>query len=129
MYLQFLPNEWAKGVLSSEEGLTEERVDEVVQEFLKSFKEGSLEQNQWPPHIAAYKVSKAALNAYTRLVVKQHPGFCINAVCPGYARTDITCNSGLLSAAEGAEAPVKLALLPRGGPSGSFFNRMEALAL
>ncbi|KAH6779848.1 Rossmann-fold superfamily protein [Perilla frutescens var. hirtella] len=127
--LVFQPNEWAKGVLSSEDGLTEDRVDEVVQEFLKDFKNGLLEENHWPSHLAAYKVSKAALNAYTRLIAKKNPSFIINCVCPGYVRTNITNNSGLLSEAEGAEAPVKLALLPDGGPSGSFFHRMEALSL
>ncbi|KAI3463594.1 hypothetical protein Pfo_020257 [Paulownia fortunei] len=120
-----LSNEWAKGVLSNEESLTEEKVDEVVQEFLKNFKEGSLEANHWPAHLPAYKVSKAALNAYTRFTAKKYPSFCINSVCPGFARTDITCNLGPLSAAEAAENPVKLALLPDGGPSGLFFYRQK----
>ncbi|KAL1543507.1 (+)-neomenthol dehydrogenase [Salvia divinorum] len=123
------PNEWAKGVLSSKEGLTEERVDEVVQEFIKDMKEGKVEEKQWPPHLAAYKVSKAALNAYTWLAAQRHPRFLINAVCPGFARTDITFNHGPLSEAEAAEAPVKMALLPDGGPSGNFFQRPEALSL
>ncbi|KAK6162392.1 hypothetical protein DH2020_002233 [Rehmannia glutinosa] len=123
--LELLANEWAKGVLSNEESLTDEKVDEVVQEFLKNFKEGSLEANHWPTHVSAYKVSKAALNAYTRCTAKKYPSFCINSVCPGFARTDITCNLGPLSAAEAAESPVKLAMLPNGGPSGFFFNRKE----
>ncbi|KAL8495320.1 hypothetical protein ACS0TY_019465 [Phlomoides rotata] len=53
--LTFLSNEWAKGVLSDEERLTEERIDEVVQEFLKKFKEGSLEVNGW---ISGYSKQK-----------------------------------------------------------------------
>nr|UWL85800.1 monoterpenoid-reductase-like protein [Schizonepeta tenuifolia] len=127
--LVFQKNEMAKGVLSNEDGLTEEEVDEVVQEFLKDFKEGKLDENQWPPHLAAYKVSKAALNAYTWLAAKRNASICVNAVCPGFARTDITFNSGPLSESEAAEAPVKLALLPDGGPSGSFFYRSQALSL
>ncbi|XP_057780628.1 (-)-isopiperitenone reductase-like isoform X2 [Salvia miltiorrhiza] len=127
--LVFQTNEWAKGVFSSKDSLTEERVEEVVQQFLSNFKEGKLEENQWPPHFAAYKVSKEALNAYTWLAAKKYPCFCINSVCPGFARTDITCNHGPLSEVEGAEAPVKLALLAHGGPSGSFFLREEALSL
>ncbi|XP_047983718.1 (-)-isopiperitenone reductase-like [Salvia hispanica] len=123
------PNEWAKGVLSSKEGLSEERVDEVVQEFLNDLKENKVKEKQWPPHLAAYKVSKAALNAYTWVAAQRHPRFLINAVCPGFARTDITYNHGPLSEAEAAEAPVKMALLPDGGPSGSFFHRSEALSL
>ncbi|KAL2233922.1 UNVERIFIED_CONTAM: (-)-isopiperitenone reductase [Sesamum indicum] len=123
--LRLLCNEWAKGVLSNQESLTEEKVDEVVQEFLKNFKEGALRANDWPSQIAAYKVSKAALNAYTRIMARKYPSFCINCVCPGFARTDITCNLGPLSASEAAESPVKLALLPDGGPSGFYFNRSE----
>ncbi|XP_057780630.1 (-)-isopiperitenone reductase-like isoform X4 [Salvia miltiorrhiza] len=127
--LVHLPNEWAKGVLSSKDSLTEERVDEVMQQFLSNFKEGKLEENQWPSHLAAYKVSKAALNAYTWLAAKRYPRFCINSVCPGFARTYITFNCGPLSEAEAAEAPVKLALLAHGRVSGSFFLRDEALSL
>ncbi|KAG6427126.1 hypothetical protein SASPL_111366 [Salvia splendens] len=115
IYLQLQPNEWAKGVLSSKERLTEERVDEVVQQFLNDFKDGKLEEKQWPPHLAAYKVSKAALNAYTWLAAQKYPNICINAVCPGFARTDITFNAGPLSEVEADEAPVKMALLPHGG--------------
>ncbi|KAL0428906.1 UNVERIFIED_CONTAM: (-)-isopiperitenone reductase [Sesamum radiatum] len=123
--LRLLCNEWAKGVLSNQESLTEEKVDEVVQEFLKNFKEGSLQANDWPSQLAAYKVSKAALNAYTRIISRKYPSFCINSVCPGFARTDITCNLGPLSASEAAESPLKLALLPDGGPSGCFFYRNQ----
>ncbi|XP_057780634.1 (-)-isopiperitenone reductase-like [Salvia miltiorrhiza] len=122
-------NEWAKGVFSSKDSLTEERIEEVVQQFLSNFKEGKLEENQWPPHFAAYKVSKGALNAYTWLAAKKYPRFCINSVCPGFTRTDITFNQGPLSEAEAAEAPMKLALLPDGGPSGFAFLRGEALSL
>lgn len=119
-------------MLSNEESLTVERIDEVVQEFLKNFQEGSLEDNHWPSHFAAYKVSKAAVNAYTKCVAKKHPSLCINSVCPGLARTDISCNLGPFSAEEAAEVVVKLALLPNGGPSGLFFEawkREEVLSL
>ncbi|KAK4418669.1 (-)-isopiperitenone reductase [Sesamum alatum] len=123
--LTLLCNEWAQGVLSNQESLTEEKVDEVMQEFLKNFKEGALQANDWPTQIAAYKVSKAGLNAYTRIMARKYPSFCINCVCPGFARTDITCNLGQLSSSEAAERPVKLALLPDGGPSGFFFYRND----
>ena len=36
-------DEWAKEVLGNAESLTEERVDEVLNEYLKDFKEVSLE--------------------------------------------------------------------------------------
>ncbi|KAJ9681564.1 hypothetical protein PVL29_020436 [Vitis rotundifolia] len=118
-------NEWAKGVLSDAQNLTEERVDEVLKEFLKDFKEGLLEAHSWPSFLSAYIVSKAALNAYTRILARKYPTFCINCVCPGFVKTDMNYNNGILTVEEGAESPVSLALLPDGGPSGQFFVRKE----
>ncbi|MED6183162.1 (+)-neomenthol dehydrogenase [Stylosanthes scabra] len=124
--LENLPNGWAKGILSDAENLTEEKVDEVVNQYLKDFEEGLLEtKGCWPLAHSAYIVSKAALNAYTRILAKKHPCFCINAVCPGYVKTDINYNSGRLSVDEGAQSAVRLALLPNAGPSGLFFFRSE----
>ena len=37
----------------------------------------------------------------------------------------MTYNTGKLTAEEGAETPVWLALLPKGGPSGLFFSQKE----
>ncbi|EYU32077.1 hypothetical protein ABFS82_02G159200 [Erythranthe guttata] len=123
--LKNLPNEWAKGILNDVENLTEERIDEVLNVFLKDFKEGLLEDKKWPRYFAAYIVSKAAMNAYTRVVAKKHPSFHINCVCPGFVKTDMNYGTGVLSVEEGAESPVKLALMPHDGPSGMFFVRKE----
>ena len=51
---QHIPNEWAKGVLSDAEKLTEERIDDVLNEFLKDFKEDILETKGWPTSLSAY---------------------------------------------------------------------------
>ncbi|KAJ8900435.1 hypothetical protein K2173_025212 [Erythroxylum novogranatense] len=123
--LQNLSNEWAKGVLGDAENLTEQRVDEVLNQFLEDFKEDSLETEGWPLFLPAYVVSKAAMNAYTRIVAKKYPNFCVNSVCPGFVKTDINYQTGVLPVEEGAESPVRLALLPTGGPSGCFFIRKE----
>ncbi|XP_027334883.1 (+)-neomenthol dehydrogenase-like isoform X2 [Abrus precatorius] len=123
--LERLSNEWAKGVLSDAENLTEERVDEVLKEFLKDFKEGSLESKGWPKHAGVYMISKAALNAYTRILAKKYPNFLINSVCPGFVKTDINGNSGVLTVEEGAASPVRVALLPNDGPSGILYIRSE----
>ncbi|KAH6838020.1 NAD-dependent malic enzyme 2 [Perilla frutescens var. hirtella] len=122
--LKNIPNEWAKGVLNNVENLTEERIDEVINEFLKDFKEGCLEAKGWP-QLAAYTVSKAAMNAYTRLLANKYPSFRVNCVCPGYVRTDINFNTGVFTVEEGAECPVMAALLPDDGPSGVFIVRKE----
>ncbi|KAM3746487.1 hypothetical protein ACB098_06G206100 [Castanea mollissima] len=119
-----IPNEWAKRVLCDDENLTEAEVDEVLEEFLKDYKEGSLEAKGWPTFLSDYTVSKAAMNAHTRIIAKKYPSFCINCVCPGFVKTDINRNTGILPVEEGAASPVRLALLPDGSP-GLFFVRQE----
>ncbi|XP_059651453.1 (+)-neomenthol dehydrogenase-like [Cornus florida] len=123
--LKHIPNEWAKGVLSDGDRLTEEKVEEVLNVYLKDFKEGCIEAKSWPPFMSAYIVSKAAMNAYTRIAAKKYPNIIINCVCPGYVKTDLNFNTGRLSLEEGAKSPVRLALLPDGAPSGLFFFRSE----
>ncbi|KAL2330340.1 hypothetical protein Fmac_017921 [Flemingia macrophylla] len=120
-----IPDGWGKGILSDAESLTEEKVDEVLNQYLKDFNEGSLETKGWPCSFSAYTLSKAVMNAYTRILAKKYPSFCINSVCPGYVKTDLNFNTGPGSVAEGAESVVRLALLPNGGPSGLFFSRSE----
>ena len=120
---QNISNEWAKGILSDAEALTEERIDEVLKEFFKDFRDSSLESKGWPKFVTAYIVSKAAMNAYTRILAKKYPTFCINSVCPGYVKTDINFNTGILPVEEGAASLVRLALLPNDSPSGLFYIR------
>ncbi|CAA3020940.1 (+)-neomenthol dehydrogenase-like [Olea europaea subsp. europaea] len=123
--LKNIPSEWAKSVLNDAENLTEESIDQVLNEFLKDFKEESLETKGWPHFFGAYILSKAAMNAYTRILAKNYPNFRVNCVCPGYVKTDINYNTGILTVEEGAESPVRLALLPDDGPSGMFFVKKE----
>lgn len=123
--LMNIPNQWAKELLSDAENLSEERVDEVGKQFLKDFKDGLLEANGWPQSLSTYIVAKACMNAYTRILAKKLPSFRINAVAPGFCKTDITLNLGPLTAAQGAKYVVRAALLPKDGPSGCLFNMQE----
>ncbi|VVA40639.1 PREDICTED: (+)-neomenthol dehydrogenase [Prunus dulcis] len=123
--LMNFPNAWAKEVPSDAESLTEERIDAVVSGFLEDFKQGSLDSKSWPPIFPPYSVSKAAVNAYTRILANRYPSFCINAVSPGFVKTDLSFNTGILTIDEGAESLVRLALLPSGGPTGHYFSRKE----
>lgn len=123
--LKYVLNERATKILSDVVGLTQERVNEVVNGFLEDAKEDSLDKKGWPVTLSAYIVSKAALNAYSRILAKQFPSFCVNAVTPGFVKTDINFNSGTFTVEEGARGPVMLALVPDGGPSGRFFNQMK----
>ncbi|KAJ4726979.1 (+)-neomenthol dehydrogenase [Melia azedarach] len=90
-------NEWAVGVLRDVENLTEEKVDEVLRKYLNDFKEGSPETKGWPASMSAYIMSKATMNAYTRILAKKYPNVVINCVCPGYVKTGLTYNSGALT--------------------------------
>ncbi|XP_020209023.1 (+)-neomenthol dehydrogenase isoform X1 [Cajanus cajan] len=121
----FTKGSWARGVFSDVDNLSEEKVDEILKEFLRDFQEGSFESKGWPRYPSAYIVSKAAMNAYTRILAKKYPSFCINSVCPGYVKTQLTANTGFLTAEEGAASPVRLALLPNGSPSGLFYSQSD----
>ncbi|XP_058764869.1 (+)-neomenthol dehydrogenase-like isoform X2 [Vicia villosa] len=106
--LKNIQNQWAKEVFDDVEKLTEERIDEVLKEFDKDFKEGSLESKGWPTFLSAYIVSKAAMNSYTRILAKKYPNLCSNCVCPGFVKTDINRNTGMLSVDQGAASVVRL---------------------
>lgn len=47
----------------------------------------------------------------------------INAVCPGYVKTDMTMGKGRKTVEQGAELPVKLALEDIDGVAGEFWER------
>ncbi|XP_065864690.1 (+)-neomenthol dehydrogenase-like isoform X2 [Euphorbia lathyris] len=121
--LENVSNEWAKEVLSNTEKLSEEKIDEVLIQFLNDFKECSCPpvNKGWPAFMSSYVLSKAALNGYTQIQAKKFPKFRINSVCPGFVSTDINLNTGKLSVKEGVKCLVMYALLPNDGPSGGFF--------
>jgi NAD(P)-dependent dehydrogenase (short-subunit alcohol dehydrogenase family) len=72
----------------------------------------------------AYNISKAALNALTRMVAEATEGtnILVNSVCPGWVRTDMGGRRAPRSTEEGVDTIVWLATLPDGGPTGGFFR-------
>jgi NAD(P)-dependent dehydrogenase (short-subunit alcohol dehydrogenase family) len=72
----------------------------------------------------AYRLSKTALNAVTRILADElkDTGIKINSVCPGWVKTDMGGAGANRSVAEGASGIVWAAILPGDGPSGGFFR-------
>ena len=78
----------------------------------------------WP----AYCVSKASLNALTVMLASELKGtnILVNAVCPGWVRTDMGGSNAPRSVQEGAATSVWLATLPDGGPAGrNFYDKKQ----
>ncbi len=76
----------------------------------------------------AYHVSKAALNALTRTLAAEldRDGVLVNAICPGWAATDMGGGGGR-PVSDGAASVVWGVTLPDDGPSGGFFRDGRAL--
>lgn len=71
----------------------------------------------------AYSVSKAALNAMTRVVAAEvrRDGILVNAICPGWVATDMGGRGGR-PVADGAASVMWAVMLDDDGPSGGFFR-------
>ncbi|OAY71737.1 (+)-neomenthol dehydrogenase, partial [Ananas comosus] len=117
-------NTW-KALLEDEERLSEADIEQMVSQFLDQVKDGSWEEGGWPMVWTDYAVSKLALNAYSRLLAKQHEGraLSVNCFCPGFTRTAMTRGQGSRTAEEAADFAAMLMLLPPDQlPTGKFFK-------
>lgn len=74
--------------------------------------------------IPAYNISKTALNAWTIHLAYElrETNVKVNAVYPGFVKTDLHGVDAPLTPAEGARTSVAMALLPDDGPTGQFYN-------
>jgi len=78
---------------------------------------------------AAYRMSKTALNAMTRIFAAElkGKGVLVNALCPGWVKTDMGGPNAKRSVAQGADTAVWLATLKKGGPTGGFFRDRKSI--
>ncbi len=99
---------------------------EVLADFESAVAAGHHAAEGWPS--SAYSVSKAALNALTRIWAAERSTPRVNAVCPGWVRTTMGGPAAPRDAAAGARGIVWAATLPRTGPTGGFFRDGEPIA-
>lgn len=72
----------------------------------------------------AYRISKTALNALTRILAAETRGsnILVNSVCPGWVRTEMGGPNAERAVEQGAAGIVWAATLADDGPSGGFFR-------
>ncbi|MFF8942253.1 SDR family NAD(P)-dependent oxidoreductase [Streptomyces sp. NPDC014864] len=70
----------------------------------------------------AYPASKTAVNMITLQYAKAFPAMRVNAVEPGFTKTDLNGNTGIQTVEEGAEIIVRMAQLGPDGPTGGYFD-------
>lgn len=77
----------------------------------------------------AYRLSKTALNAVTRILADElkETDIKVNSVCPGWVRTDMGGANADRTVEKGVETTVWLACLPADGPSGGFFRDKKSI--
>lgn len=85
-------------------------------------------------HELAYTSSKAALNMITVRYAQALPQIKFNALTPGevanhkFTATDMNNHTGQLTVTEGTDPIIELATLGAGGPTGTFIDRLGAVA-
>ena len=91
--------------------LTRDELVTLVESFERDVESGAHEEHGWPS--SAYRVSKAALNALTRVLARELEGdprrVRVNAACPGWVATDMGGPGAPRTPEEGAVTPLWLA--------------------
>lgn len=78
---------------------------------------------------AAYRISKTSLNALTKIVHAELKSdqIKINAICPGWVKTDMGGENAQRTVTQGADTAVWLATLNANGPNGGFFRDRQQI--
>jgi NAD(P)-dependent dehydrogenase (short-subunit alcohol dehydrogenase family) len=77
----------------------------------------------------SYRISKASLNALTRIFASELQGtnILINSVCPGWVKTDMGGANATRTPEQGVDTIVWLATLSDGGATGKFFRDRKVI--
>ncbi|RCJ21933.1 short-chain dehydrogenase [Nostoc minutum NIES-26] len=77
----------------------------------------------------AYRLSKTALNALTRIFASELKGtnILVNSVCPGWVKTDMGGQEAPRTPEQGVDTIVWLATAPDGGATGGFFRDRQPI--
>jgi NAD(P)-dependent dehydrogenase (short-subunit alcohol dehydrogenase family) len=106
--------------------LSVETLVALVGDFEDGVAKGTHTAQGWPS--SAYRVSKAAINALTRILARQSARVHVNSVCPGWVKTDMGGAGASRSVEVGAKGIVWAATLGPDGPHGGFFRDGKAIA-
>jgi NAD(P)-dependent dehydrogenase (short-subunit alcohol dehydrogenase family) len=103
-------------------------IEQLAEEFVDAVRRGNPGAAGFPSN--AYSVSKALLNAFTRVKARDLAGTGqrINAVCPGWVKTRMGGNGAPRSLEQGASGIVWAATLGANGPNGGFFRDAKPIA-
>jgi carbonyl reductase 1 len=106
--------------------LTRDQLALLMESFVRDVERGRHTEAGWPS--SAYRVSKVGLNALTRILARELSGRSIrvNAVCPGWVRTDMGGAGASRPVDEGA-ASIVWAATTEDAPTGGFFRDGRAI--
>ena len=108
-------------------GLTEEALVALMDEYLRDVNDGCQAEKGWPVSLSAFRTSKVGVTALTKVYAREaarlgKDDVLVNACCPGWCQTDMFSQiKAPFTAAQGADTPVYLALLPSGSPNGQYW--------
>jgi NAD(P)-dependent dehydrogenase (short-subunit alcohol dehydrogenase family) len=107
--------------------LTRDELCELMRSFIRDVEAGRHAERGWPS--SAYRVSKIGLNALVRILA---PALAprrirVNAVCPGWVRTDMG-GPGASRAVEKGAASIVWAATLEDGTTGGFFRDGRAIS-
>lgn len=119
--------DWLRARLE-DPALDREGLVELMWRYSEAVMRGEQEREGWPGE--PYGLSKAALNAFTRILDREleQTALQVNAVTPGWVRTRMGGEAAPESVAEGADTIVWAATLTSDGPRGLFLSQRQPTA-